>query len=65
MKKRTMTEVLKYLKLRSQTLGSIIQYYESLERDRGFMKTDDMVSYQIATSQLNELERLVTFIEGK
>lgn len=65
MKKRTMAEVLKYLKLRSQTLGSIIQYYEALERDRGFMKTDDMVSYQVATSQLNELERLVTFIEGK
>ena len=65
MKKRTITEVLKYLKLRSQTLGHIIQYYEALERDRGFMKSDDMVSYQIAVSQLNELERLVSFIEGK
>lgn len=65
MRKRTMKEVLHYLKLRSQTLGSIVQYYEALERDRGFMKTDDEVSYQIACSQLNELERLVTFIEGK
>lgn len=65
MKRRTVKELLNYLKLRSQTLGSIVQYYESLERDRGFMKTDDMVSYQIAVSQLNELERLVSFIEGK
>ena len=65
MKKRTMKDVLNYLKLRSQTLGSIVEYYETLERDRGFMKTDDMVSYQVAVSQLNELERLVSFIEGK
>lgn len=65
MKKRTMKDVLNYLKLRSQTLGSIVEYYETLERDRGFMKTDDMVSYQVAASQLNELERLVSFIEGK
>ena len=65
MKKRTMKDVLNYLKLRSQTLGCIVEYYETLERDRGFMKTDDMVSYQVAVSQLNELERLVSFIEGK
>ena len=55
--------ILQYLRERTEVLGNIIGYYEALERDRGFMKTDDMLSYSIAQSQLNELERLVTFIE--
>lgn len=55
--------ILQYLKKRVKVLGEIVGYYETLERDRGFMKTDDMLSYSIAQSQLNELERLVSFIE--
>lgn len=64
MKQKNKSDILKYLKQRVKTLGEIVGYYEELERNRGFMKTDDMLSYSIAQSQLNELERLVSFIES-
>lgn len=60
---KTSKAIIQYLKKRVKVLGEIVGYYENLERDRGFMKTDDMLSYSIAQSQLNELERLVSFIE--
>ena len=55
--------ILNYLKRRASTLQAIIEYYETLERDRGFMKSDDMLSYSIAQAQMNEIERLVDYIE--
>lgn len=63
--KKDLSDILKYVTWRVQTLGNIIDYYEKLERDRGFMKIDDEIAYQIACSQMNELERMVDFIEGK
>lgn len=62
--KKDLSDILKYVRVRVQTLKNIIDYYEKLERDQGFMKTDDQISFQIACSQMNELERLVDFIEG-
>ena len=61
---RELRDILKYVEGRVKTLGNIIDYYEKLERDRGFMKTDDEIAFQIACSQMNELERFVNFIEG-
>lgn len=58
-------EILKYMKQRCTALGAIIDYYDTKERDNGFLKTDDQIAYQIAMSQMNELERLTSFIEGK
>lgn len=55
--------ILKYLKERAKDLGTHLGYYEALERDNGFMSLDQQTSYNIAVSRLNEIEKLVSFIE--
>ena len=55
--------ILRYLKDRTEELGSYVGYYEALERDRGYMTIDQQTSYSLALSRLNEIEKLVRFIE--
>ena len=61
--KRTVGDVLKHVRLRCEVLGDIIEYYDQKERD-WYLTIDEKKSYEIAKSQMNELERLVSFIEG-
>ena len=56
--------VLTYLKDRSKTLGCIIDYYAMLERDKGYLTTDSEKAYEIALSQMQEIERLIEFMES-
>lgn len=60
--KRTMADVLKHIRQRCEDLGCIIDYYDKKERD-WYLTLDEKKSYEIAKSQMNELERLVSFIE--
>ena len=55
--------ILQYLKERTEELGTHAGYYEALERDRGYMTIDQQTSYNLAISRLNEIEKLVRFIE--
>lgn len=61
--KRTVGDVLKHVRLRCMVLGNIIENYDRKERD-SYLTLDEKKSYEIARSQMNELERLVSFIEG-
>lgn len=58
-----MKQTIAYLKSRVSTLGVHVDYYETLERDKGYLTTDQQASYNIAVAQLGELERLIRFIE--
>lgn len=61
---KKMKQTLEYIKSRVSTLGTHVDYYETLERDKGYLTSDQEVSYNIALSQLRELDRLITFIEA-
>lgn len=60
---KKMKQTLEYIKSRVSTLGTHVDYYETLERDRGYLTSDQEAGYNIALSQLHELNRLVNFIE--
>ena len=57
--------IITYLKDRALSLSNVIEYYESMERDKGYLTIDQRYSYDLAITRLNEIERLVDFIEGK
>ena len=61
---KKMKQTLEYIKSRVSTLGTHVDYYETLERDKGYLTSDQEVSYNIALSQLRELDSLITFIEA-
>lgn len=61
---RRMSEVLSHIKLRSKALGCILDYYDNLDRRGELWKSDDLLAYTIAKAQMNELERLVQYIES-
>lgn len=58
-----MPSLLKKLKSRVSVLGQGIDYYETLERDRGYLTTDQQTSYIINVARLNELNEIVRLIE--
>lgn len=61
---KRMSEILTHIKLRVKALGAILDYYDSLDRQGLLWKSDDMMAYTIAQAQMNELERLVKYIEN-
>lgn len=58
-----MPSLLKKLKSRVSVLGQGIDYYETLERDRGYLTTDQQTSYIINVARFNELNEIVRLIE--
>ena len=58
-----MPSLLKKLKSRVSMLGQGIDYYETLERDRGYLTTDQQTSYIINVARFNELNAIVRLIE--
>lgn len=60
---KKMSSLLKYLKERAEELGCILSYYETLERDKGYLRTDEEMSYNMALAQMHEVDRMVSFIE--
>lgn len=63
MNKSDLKPLLSYLKERTETLSSVCSHYEVLDRDRGYLTTDEEVCYTRSTAQLYEVNRVVDVLE--
>ena len=64
MKKRKISEVIQYLKSRVSTLEVLLQHYHVLERDHGWLTTDQQFIYSTYKARLDEIEKLVQYMES-
>lgn len=64
MKKRKISEVIQYLKSRVSTLEVLLQHYHVVERDRGWLTTDQQLIYSTYKARLDEIEKLVQYMES-
>lgn len=56
--------ILTYLKQRIKYLAEDLLYYEQLEKERGLLMRDEELVYNNTRFAMNELERMVQFIEA-
>lgn len=61
---KTMASLLKYMVGRAEELNNVVEFYYVKSRD-SYMSTDDMLAYNTATARLNELGKMLDFIQGK
>lgn len=61
---KKINRVMEHIKSRATALGVTIDYYDRLERDRGYLTTDQQTAYGIALAGFYEIDNLVQFIEA-
>ena len=55
--------ILQYAKNRAETLGGLVDYYREKEVVEGFSTTTDRFIYGMSMAQMQEIDKLISFIE--